>query len=67
MNVGNFVYYVMLVGPIAFVASPLLFVAGVALWSLFRGTVRTCYTQRAIRRGAICYRNGDRIVIKHTK
>ena len=67
MNVGNFVAMSMYLAPFAFFLAPLLFVAVVALGRMAKRLVQTWYAQRAMRKGAVCYRKGDNLVVHYTK
>ena len=68
MNVGNFVTVIsMMLIPFAIIGAPILLVLGIAIGRAIRSLVQMWYTQHAMGKGAICYRNGDRIIVKRTK
>lgn len=67
MNVDNFVAMSMYLTPFAFLLAPMLLVTIMVLGEAIRSLVQVWYAQRVMRKGAICYRRGNILVVYRTK
>lgn len=67
MNVGNFSVMMILFSPFALAIATIFVFSGLACMRMFKRCVQAWYAQRAMKKGAVCYRNGETLVVHYTK
>lgn len=67
MNVGNVSVMMILLSPFALAIATIFVFSGLACLRMFKRCVQAWYAQRAMRKGAVCYRKGENLVVYYMK